>query len=84
MKKLVKEKVEEEIKNFFKNLKHSPKEIKKIKKLAMHYNIKLGFLRKKFCKKCYSSLERAEVRIKKGKKIVKCKNCGYVARWKVK
>ena len=64
----------------------SPKEIKKAKKLAMGKNIKLGILRKKFCKKCLSffNSENHEVRIKKGFKIVKCKKCNYVTRYKLK
>ena len=56
MNKLTKQETEEEIKEFFENIeKKSPKKIKKIKKLAMRHNIKLRNLRKKFCKKCYST-----------------------------
>lgn len=85
MKKLAKSETEEEIKKI-ENLKLSPAEIKKIKSLAMSHQIKLGALRKKFCKKCYSFFDskNSEIRIKKGKKIVKCKNCGYISRWKIK
>ena len=61
----------------------SPKEIKKAKKLAMSKNIKLGKLKRKFCKRCYSLFDskNSEIRIKKGFKIIKCKNCGDVSRW---
>jgi len=63
----------------------SPNEIKKAKKLAMSRNIKLGRLRKKFCKKCYSlfNSSNSKTRIKNGFKIIKCK-CGYVSRYKLK
>lgn len=63
----------------------SPKEIKKTKKLAMSKNIKLGNLRKKFCKKCYSlfNSKNSKIRVKKGFKIIKCK-CGYASRYKLK
>lgn len=76
--------IEQEIKRVFAS-NPSPKEIKKAKKLAMSKNIKLGILRKKFCKKCYTiySAKTAEIRIKKPHKIIKCKNCGYVSRFKL-
>jgi len=82
MQKLTKSEAEEEIKKAF-SKKLSPKEIKKIKRLAMKYNIKLGQLRKRFCKKCYSTELRVK-NVKKGMKIVECKNCGQIMRWKLK
>lgn len=82
MQKLTKNEAEEEIKKAF-SKKLSPKEIKKIKRLAMKHNIKLGALRKKFCKKCYSTELRVKS-VKKGMKIVECKNCGQIMRWKLK
>lgn len=75
--KLTKKQIEELIDN----AKNS-EDFKKIKKLAMHSSIKLRALRKKFCKKCFHQL-RGVTRIKKGMKIVKCENCGKIARWKV-
>ena len=62
----------------------TPKEIKKAKRLAMNKKIRLGELRKKFCKKCYSlfNSKNSEIRIKKGFKIIKCK-CGNISRYKV-
>jgi len=85
MENLTKTQAEEEIKEFFQNIENKkPEEIKKIKKLAMHYSIKLKDKRKLFCKKCYSVFpQNAEIRIKQRKKIVKCKRCGYVGRWRV-
>ncbi len=85
MEKMTKPDAEKKVKKFFKILDNkTPKEIKKIKRLSMKHNIKLGVLRKKFCKKCYFPLTDAEIRIKQSKKIVKCRNCGYVSRWKIK
>ncbi len=86
MEKLSKKEVEEKIKEFFKNIKNkNSNEIKKIKKLAMSKNIKLGKLKQKFCKKCYSLFDskNSEIRIKKGFKVVKCKMCGKLSRYKL-
>ncbi len=73
------------IEEFFSDIKNkTPKEIKKIKRLAMKHNVLLKEKRKLFCKKClivYSGKEK--VRIQKGKKIITCKECGYVSRWKL-
>ncbi len=84
MKKLSKTEAEKQIKDFFSNINNkSPKEIKKIKKLAMSRNIQLKELRKKFCKKCYSSNLKIKS-IKNKVKIVECRNCGSLMRWKIK
>jgi RNase P subunit RPR2 len=83
MEKLTKSEAEEKIKKAFYR-KLSPKEVRKVKRLAMKHNIKLGSLRKKFCKKCCSLLEGSKVRIKNKTKTVRCKNCSYVNRWKLK
>ena len=84
MKKLTRAETEKEIEDFFKNIdSKTPKEIKKIKRLSMKHNIKLGNLRKKFCKKCYSP--RLKVKsIKKKIKTVRCESCGYISRWRLK
>jgi len=85
MKKFSKTEVEKKIKDFFENIENkTPKEVKKIKKLAMSQNISLKDFRKKFCKKCFSPLENSKIRIKNGIKSVECKNCGFVNRWKIK
>jgi len=82
--KLRKSEIEQKIKEIF-SKKANSKEIKKIKKLAMSKNIKLGRLKRKFCKKCYSlfNSKNSEIRIKKGFKIIKCRNCGYISRYKL-
>jgi RNase P subunit RPR2 len=84
-KKISKSEIEEKINKLFSE-KPTPKEIKKAKKLAMSRNIKLGNLRKKFCKKCYNLFNNSnnEIRIKKRLKIIKCKNCGYISRYKIR
>lgn len=83
-KNLTKKEIEAEIKNIF-SKNPSQKEIKKAKNLAMSKNIKLGDFRKKFCKKCltYFNQGNYQIRIKKGFKILKCKNCSHINRYKL-
>ena len=82
MKKLIKTEAEKEIRKYF-SRQLSPKEVKKIKRLAMKHNIKLGKLRKKFCKKCFSTGLKVKS-IKNKMKTVECRNCGQISRWKIK
>jgi RNase P subunit RPR2 len=85
MKKFSKTESENKIKNFFDNIKNkTPKEIKKIKKMAMGQNIPLKKFRKEFCKKCikpYSGNEK--IRINNGIKSITCEKCGCISRWKI-
>jgi len=83
--KLSKQEVEQQIKQIFSN-NPTPKQIRKAKRLAMSKKIKLGPLRKKFCKKCFTFLtpNNSEIRIKKPLKIIKCKECSYISRYKLK
>jgi len=75
---------EKQIKDFFENIENkSSKDIRKIKKLAMSKNIPLRELRKKFCRKCFSPFENSKIRIKNGMKIIECKNCKQISRWKI-
>ena len=84
MKKLSKTEARQEVEEFFKNIRDkTPKEIKKIKKFAMNYNLPLKGKRKLFCKKCFHPLGESKVRIKKGMKIIECRTCGHVGRWKI-
>lgn len=79
-----KEEAKKEIEKFFYEIDNkTPKQIKKIKKLAMHHSIKLKDKRKKFCKKCYSPKLKV-IKINKGIKSVKCENCNFTSRWKIK
>ena len=81
--KLGRKQAEEKIGEFFKNIKEKKQEeIKKIKRLAMHRNIKLKEKRKKFCKYCYSPRLKV-LGIKNKVKRVECGNCGRISRWKV-
>jgi RNase P subunit RPR2 len=85
MKKLSKKESEEEVKNFFKNIKNkNPKEVKKIVKIAMSHNIKLGQFKKTFCKKCLTPYRNPKIRIKGSIKSVRCENCEHISRWKIK
>ena len=83
-KKISKSEAREEIQEFFSNIKDkTPKDIKKIKRLAMKYNIPLKEKRKLFCKNCLNPYRVPKIRIKDKMKIIMCKNCGYVSRWKL-
>ena len=84
--KLTKQEIEDKIKQVFESNNLTEKDIKKIKKLAASKNIKLKELRKRFCRKCYSlfNSKNSEIRIKNKFKIIKCKKCGCVNRWKLK
>lgn len=75
---------EKKISEFFKNIHDKkPEEIKKIKRLAMSYNIKLKEKRKLFCKHCFSPRLKT-LRIKNKIKMVICENCKKESRYKIK
>ena len=83
-KNLSKEEVLKEIENFFSNIKEkSPKEIKKIKKLAMSKNIPLKEKRKLFCGKCFHVYKNPKIRIKNSIKSLACEKCENIQRWKI-
>ena len=83
--KISKTEIEQEISKIFLENPNQEK-IKKAKKLAMSKKIRLGKLKQKFCKKCYSlfNSQNSEIRIKKGFKIIKCKRCNQISRYKLK
>jgi len=82
--KISKSKAKKEIEGFFLDIKNkTPKEIKKIKKLAMKQNIPLKEKRKLFCKKCLVPYKNSKIRIKNKVKSVTCLGCNYVSRWKL-
>lgn len=85
LKSFSKKEVEEEIKKILSE-NPSKEKLKKLKRLAMSKNIKIGGMRKQFCKKCYSlfDLKNSEIRIKLPFKKIRCKNCGYLTRYKLK
>jgi len=75
---------EKQINDFFNNIKEkSLKDVKKIKRLAMSYKIKLGEKRKLFCKKCLMPYKNPKIRIKNKTKIVICENCKSISRWNI-
>jgi len=83
--KISKTKSKKQIEEFFLDIKNkTPKEIKKIKRLAMKHNIPLKEKRKLFCKKCYVPYNNPKTRIKNKKRVIECKNCGNVSGWKMK
>jgi len=82
MKQISKTEVRNKIEEFFKE-KHSKEEVRKIRKLAMSHQIKLGEKRKLFCRKCFS-MKLKVVGIKNNIKTVRCEDCGNIMRWKIK
>ena len=81
MKKLTKKEAQAAVEKFFENERLDPAAVKKMKTLAMAHRIRLGSLRKRFCKKCYVDLRLGRVRISKKHKQVVCGVCGTVQRW---
>ena len=77
---------EKQIEDFFNNIKNkTPKEIKKIKRLAMNKKISLKDKRKLFCKYCFNPYSTKEkIRIKNKMKNVECTKCGKIFRWRIK
>ena len=84
MEKISKTEANEKIEEFFNNIKEkTPKEIKKIKRLAMTFNIQLKEKRKLLCKNCYSPNLKIKS-IKKRVKTIICKECENIMKWKIK
>ena len=80
--RLTKKQAEEKIEDFFKKYSFKSEDLKKIKRLAMKYKIKLKDKRKKFCKKCLSQL-RGKIRISKTHKTIICQSCRYGNKFKL-
>jgi ribonuclease P protein subunit RPR2 len=56
----------------------SNKHIKKARRIAMKHKLKLGKLKRKFCKHCYSYLKpgiNSRTRTREGKVIIYCSEC---------
>jgi RNase P subunit RPR2 len=77
-----KSEAKEKIDSFFKKEEFSAEEVKKIKRLAMKFKIRLGEYRKKFCKKCLFRL-KGKTRISDENKSIVCENCGFVNKFKM-
>ncbi len=80
--KLTRTEAKEKIEEFFKRREFDAKEVKKIKRLAMKFNIKLKDYRKAFCKKCLAKL-KGKTRVGRVYKMVECGGCGYTNRFKL-
>jgi RNase P subunit RPR2 len=76
-----KKEAESEIDEFFKS-RQAKEKVRKIKKLAASFQIKLKDKRKKFCKKC-NSMNLKTKSIKRKIKAVICEDCGNIMRWKM-
>ncbi|MDP3881903.1 MAG: hypothetical protein Q8Q31_03435 [Nanoarchaeota archaeon] len=72
----------EEINEFFKQEEFTSENMKKIKRMAMKYKIRLGEYRRMFCKKCLSKL-KGKTTIRKGYKNIKCRVCGATNRQRI-
>lgn len=85
MKGISKTEAEKKINEFFDEVKDKPpREIKKIKKLAMSQNIPLKERRKLFCKYCLTPFSGKEkIRVKDKIKSIICNNCKKISRWKI-
>ena len=56
---------------------------RKIKRLAMKFNLKLGKYRGRFCKRCYSDLKNGKTRVTKRHKILICEKCGFINKFRI-
>jgi len=72
----------EKIDEFFKRKDFTAEEVRKIKRIAMKFRIRLGDYKKKFCKTCLSKLE-GKIRVSKFYKTVECRGCGCQNRFSV-
>jgi len=77
-----KTKAQKHIDSFFQRSLWSPEELKKLKRLAMKYRIRLGTYRKSFCKVCLIPL-KGRVHITKNNKLVVCKSCGFTSKFSI-
>jgi len=82
--KISKQEAEQKIQKIFNN-NPTPKQIKKAKHLAMNKKISIKQYRKKFCKKCFTLFKpnNHQIKIKKPHKIIKCKKCNNLSRYKL-
>lgn len=74
----------EKIESFFERKDLDAGDVKKVKRLAMKYKIRLGDYRKRFCGACYADLKCGKVRVTKNSKSVECPNCKKINRWKIR
>ena len=83
--KLSKTEAKKEIEKFFLNIEEKTvKEVKKIKTLAMKYNIKLGEKRMLFCRKCLNPFVNPSIHVKSGFIRITCDGCENKSKFKIK
>jgi RNase P subunit RPR2 len=75
MKKTSRTEARKKIDDFFARDTLDKKGVRKIKRLAMQFNLRMGKSRMRFCKKCYSDLKTGKVRITKTHKTIICPEC---------
>ena len=73
---------EKRIEKFFERKRFSAEEVRKIKRLAMKYKIKIGNFRKFFCKKCFSKL-KGRISVTKNHKSVICQSCNFKNKYRI-
>ena len=74
--KINKTEVKKRIDEFFQQKDFTPEQLKKVKRIAMKFNIKLGEYRKMFCKKCLHPLT-GKISLSKTHKTTTCRHCGF-------
>ncbi len=79
---LGKKQVQVKIGEFFLQDDFSSGDLKKIKKLAMKYKVRLGTYRKLYCRTCLNKLS-GKTRISKTHKIIICCKCNSINRIKM-
>lgn len=80
---LSKTEARKKVEKFFEKDNFTSEEMRKIKRVAMKFKIRLGERRKAFCKKCLAKL-KGKTRISKGFKTIECANCKFKNRFKIK
>jgi len=79
---LSKTQAKEKVEAFFKKQNFDKEEMRKIRRIAMKFKIRLKDKRKTFCKHCLSKL-KGSVRINKGYKTIQCSFCNFKNRFKI-
>ncbi len=83
--KLSKTEAKEEVEKFFSHIEDkTSKEVKKIKTLAMKYNLKLGEKRRLFCEKCLNPFVNPSIHVKAGFIRITCDQCENKSKFKIK
>ena len=80
--KLSKKEAQKKIDSFFRKSNFTSEQLRKIKRLAMKFSIKLGKYRRLFCKSCLNPLA-GKIRVFKSYKTVECKHCSYKNKVKI-